>query len=331
MPRLGEGSRSSWQRRSARCSCTASSCTSLGNMLFLWIFGNNVEDAIGRVRFLIWYLARRARGDRRADFHHPRHWATRAGRGIPNVGASGAIAGVLGAYFVLSPRAGVLTAIILGSSSCCARFRRSSSSASGSCSSCSRAGSRSSSRRREAASPSSRTSAASSSGCSRCSSSRGRSASRACATGDGLRRARAPRARLAAARARARRSRTSPSSSRTSIPTTPTCSGSSRSSRTCRRRSRSTGCRSWSRSPDPDELERRDPHHRAARARPLLRDRRAAARRARLRLMTTPQHRRNRRGRRRRRRRRLVLRRPARQLRAGSGPADALVRGGRPA
>ena len=79
-----------------------------GNMLFLWIFGNNVEDALGRVRFLLWYIAAglAAVATQTAVtllFSDP------AGASIPNVGASGAIAGVLGAYIVLLPRASVLT------------------------------------------------------------------------------------------------------------------------------------------------------------------------------------------------------------------------------
>jgi membrane associated rhomboid family serine protease len=84
-----------------------------GNMLFLWIFGNNVEDALGRVRFLLWYLlggiaATAAQTFVTLDF------GTAQDASIPNVGASGAIAAVLGAYFVLLPRASVLTAIFLG-------------------------------------------------------------------------------------------------------------------------------------------------------------------------------------------------------------------------
>jgi membrane associated rhomboid family serine protease len=84
-----------------------------GNMLFLWIFGNNVEDVLGRVRFLLWYLlggiaATAAQTFVTIDF------GTARDASIPNVGASGAIAAVLGAYFVLLPRANVLTAIFLG-------------------------------------------------------------------------------------------------------------------------------------------------------------------------------------------------------------------------
>ena len=83
-----------------------------GNMLFLWIFGNNVEDAMGRVRFAIFYLL--------AGFAATAlqtvvtvHWAGAEGASVPNIGASGAIAGVLGAYIVLLPNARVLTAIFV--------------------------------------------------------------------------------------------------------------------------------------------------------------------------------------------------------------------------
>jgi membrane associated rhomboid family serine protease len=85
----------------------------LGNMLFLWIFGNNVEDSLGRVRFLGWYLLAGIAAMAAQS-------AVTLGAGsvqdasVPNVGASGAIAGVLGAYFVLLPRARVLTLIFFG-------------------------------------------------------------------------------------------------------------------------------------------------------------------------------------------------------------------------
>ena len=78
------------------------------NMLFLWIFGNNIEDALGRVRFLVWYLAAGLRG-RAAQTAVTLAFGHRQAASIPNIGASGAIAGVLGAYFVLLPRARVLT------------------------------------------------------------------------------------------------------------------------------------------------------------------------------------------------------------------------------
>jgi len=79
-----------------------------GNMLFLWIFGNNVEDALGHVRFLFWYLAAGLAAAAVQTFV-TLHWATQQDASVPNIGASGAIAGVLGAYFLLLPAARVLT------------------------------------------------------------------------------------------------------------------------------------------------------------------------------------------------------------------------------
>jgi membrane associated rhomboid family serine protease len=72
----------------------------LGNMWFLWIFGDNVEDEIGRMRFLIFYLLSGV-GAAAA------HVALNTHSTIPMVGASGAISGVLGAYLVLHPTARV--------------------------------------------------------------------------------------------------------------------------------------------------------------------------------------------------------------------------------
>ena len=80
----------------------------LGNMLFLWIFGNNVEDVMGRVRFLVFYVAA-GFAAALAQTYVTLHWAGVVAASIPNVGASGAIAGVLGAYLVLLPRARVFT------------------------------------------------------------------------------------------------------------------------------------------------------------------------------------------------------------------------------
>ena len=80
----------------------------LGNMLFLWIFGNNVEDAMGRVRFLVFYLAA-GYAAALAQAWVTLHFAGVNAASIPTVGASGAIAGVLGAYFVLLPHARVVT------------------------------------------------------------------------------------------------------------------------------------------------------------------------------------------------------------------------------
>ena len=85
----------------------------LGNMLFLWIFGNNVEDALGHVGFLFWYLAAGAAAMAVQTLVTLGFAGVRAAS-VPNIGASGAIAGVLGAYFVLLPRARVLTLIFLG-------------------------------------------------------------------------------------------------------------------------------------------------------------------------------------------------------------------------
>ena len=84
-----------------------------GNMLFLWIFGNNVEDALGRLRYLAFYLLA---GVAAAALQTVVTLASAsdAAAQIPNLGASGAISGVLGAYFILLPRARVLTVIFLG-------------------------------------------------------------------------------------------------------------------------------------------------------------------------------------------------------------------------
>ncbi len=84
----------------------------LGNMLFLWIFGNNVEDALGHVGFLFWYLAAGVVAMAAQTFVTLEFAGVRAAS-IPNIGASGAIAGVLGAYFVLYPRARVLSLIFI--------------------------------------------------------------------------------------------------------------------------------------------------------------------------------------------------------------------------
>jgi membrane associated rhomboid family serine protease len=78
-----------------------------GNMLYLWVFGNNVEDAMGKIRFTIFYLLcglGAALGQ----------VALNPDSRIPMVGASGAISGVLGAYLLLFPHARVLTLIPLG-------------------------------------------------------------------------------------------------------------------------------------------------------------------------------------------------------------------------
>jgi membrane associated rhomboid family serine protease len=71
-----------------------------GNMLYLWIFGDNVEDRLGPVRFLLFYLV----AGLAASFAQ---YAVNPASAIPNVGASGAIAGVLGAYLLMFPKARV--------------------------------------------------------------------------------------------------------------------------------------------------------------------------------------------------------------------------------
>jgi membrane associated rhomboid family serine protease len=82
----------------------------LGNMLFLWIFGNNVEDALGKVRYLLFYLLGGLAATATQTFV-TLGYASNADAAIPNVGASGAVSAVLGAYLVLLPRAMVLTII----------------------------------------------------------------------------------------------------------------------------------------------------------------------------------------------------------------------------
>jgi len=78
-----------------------------GNMLYLWIFGDNVEDSMGSGRYFLFYLV----GGLVASVTHI---ITNPGSQIPTVGASGAIAAVLGAYLVLYPQSKVLTIIPLG-------------------------------------------------------------------------------------------------------------------------------------------------------------------------------------------------------------------------
>lgn len=76
----------------------------LGNMLYLWIFGDNVEDAFGHFFYLIVYLVSGIAGSLLQVLVAPYSR-------IPTIGASGAISGVMGAYFVLFPRARVLTLV----------------------------------------------------------------------------------------------------------------------------------------------------------------------------------------------------------------------------
>jgi membrane associated rhomboid family serine protease len=76
-----------------------------GNMLFLWIFGNNVEDRLGEIKFLVIYFASGVAGSLFQVFLTPSST-------IPMLGASGAISGLLAAYVLYFPRAKVLTYII---------------------------------------------------------------------------------------------------------------------------------------------------------------------------------------------------------------------------
>ena len=78
----------------------------IGNMWFLWIYGDNVEDVLGRARYLMFYLACGIAGALAQVFASPHST-------IPNLGASGAIAGVMGAYLLKFPHARVLTLIPL--------------------------------------------------------------------------------------------------------------------------------------------------------------------------------------------------------------------------
>jgi membrane associated rhomboid family serine protease len=77
-----------------------------GNMLYLWIFGDNVEDAMGHLPFTLFYLASAALAAGAHAVLNPSSVA-------PLIGASGAVAAILGAYFVLYPRSQVLTAVFL--------------------------------------------------------------------------------------------------------------------------------------------------------------------------------------------------------------------------
>jgi membrane associated rhomboid family serine protease len=77
-----------------------------GNMLFLWIFGNNVEDSMGRLKFIAFYLL----GGLAAD---ALQILTSPASQVPSLGASGAVAAILGGYLVLFPRARVVTLVFI--------------------------------------------------------------------------------------------------------------------------------------------------------------------------------------------------------------------------
>ncbi|MCH8267364.1 MAG: rhomboid family intramembrane serine protease [Acidobacteria bacterium] len=78
----------------------------IGNMWFLWIFGDNIEDRVGHIRYVLLYLGCGLAGSLA-------HLVSDSASTVPTVGASGAIAGVLGAYLITYPRAKVLTLLFL--------------------------------------------------------------------------------------------------------------------------------------------------------------------------------------------------------------------------
>jgi membrane associated rhomboid family serine protease len=78
-----------------------------GNMLYLWIFGNNVEDATGRLRFILFYVLC-------GLFAAYAHAYLNRSSQVPMIGASGAVSGVLGAYLLLFPHARVVTLVVFG-------------------------------------------------------------------------------------------------------------------------------------------------------------------------------------------------------------------------
>jgi membrane associated rhomboid family serine protease len=79
----------------------------IGNMWFLWVFGNNVEDSMGHIRYLAFYLLCGLAAAAAQTYMNP-------SSPIPMVGASGAISGVMGAYIVLYPKVRVHMLVILG-------------------------------------------------------------------------------------------------------------------------------------------------------------------------------------------------------------------------
>ncbi len=78
-----------------------------GNMLYLWIFGNNIEDTIGHFRFIIFYLFS-------GIIAAYAHAITEPNSFIPMIGASGAVSGILGAYLLLFPHARIYTILFFG-------------------------------------------------------------------------------------------------------------------------------------------------------------------------------------------------------------------------
>jgi membrane associated rhomboid family serine protease len=79
----------------------------IGNMLFLFVFGDNIEDKFGRIKYVLFYIA----WGFAAAYAHSFYAVSTGGGDIPAIGASGAVSGVLGAYLVLFPRAKIFTII----------------------------------------------------------------------------------------------------------------------------------------------------------------------------------------------------------------------------
>ncbi|MDB9344414.1 rhomboid family intramembrane serine protease [Nodularia spumigena CS-586/05] len=79
----------------------------ISNMVFLWVFGNNIEDRMGHFKYLIFYLACGALAGLC-------QWFISMGSSIPSLGASGAIAGILGAYVIRFPQSKIFTLLFLG-------------------------------------------------------------------------------------------------------------------------------------------------------------------------------------------------------------------------
>lgn len=79
----------------------------ISNMLFLWVFGNNIEDRLGHFKYLIFYLGCGA-------LAALCQWLVGVDSTIPSLGASGSISGVLGAYIIRFPHAGVISLVFLG-------------------------------------------------------------------------------------------------------------------------------------------------------------------------------------------------------------------------
>ncbi|ARV61793.1 rhomboid family intramembrane serine protease [Nostocales cyanobacterium HT-58-2] len=79
----------------------------ISNMVFLWIFGNNIEDCLGHFKYLVFYLSCGA-------LAALCQWIIDINSGVPSLGASGAIAGVLGAYIIRFPHARVFSLVFLG-------------------------------------------------------------------------------------------------------------------------------------------------------------------------------------------------------------------------